>query len=82
MTPILIHYVDDIDLVLKNLLNINKSCYKESFEDYDEIKKNWRFQEDVTSKFNLNKIINEKKNLGPSYLRLIDCLDSLKFNKI
>lgn len=82
MTPILIHYVDDIDLVLKNLLSINKSCYEESFEDYDEIKKNWRFQEDVTSKFNLNKIINEKRVLHPSYLRLIDCLDSFKFNKI
>ena len=81
MSPTLINYVDDVDLVLKNLVNVNKYCYGKPFEEYEELKKYWLFQEEITPRYNLNKVMNERyrlKGLPQEYSRLVNYLDSLE----
>ena len=81
MEPFLINYQYDLELILKNLLKINEFCYNEPFTDYNEIKKYWEFKDEVTPRYQLNKVMNERERLDglpPEYTRLVDCIDSFK----
>ena len=69
--PFMIVNPRDVSNYLKNIIDVNASCYSTPFITYDEIKLHWDFEEDVTSDYDLHKYVyNNKLLIGkPNYYK-------------